>query len=276
MNFDPFDPMFVQSTTQPTTHYQKLTRATNSPVGPPPLQRQTNDPGFYSYSSRSPSPPTYSAFSQPKCKQCEDEVANRLLLRPSGSITLDDLIPPSRCPHKKSDLDEFPKRRYSSRGIVLDDLSPQIPQVKDIKIKEYFEWKGKIFTSKRLIDGATITILPQIIDEIDEIVEIVITTNETETVQRFLLTKIPIGQSEIYSSETTLELELFQPYMYIQNNVLYFTKGSNTIPVLTDVKSRFKTMIRNTTGRGLGKKYRQPKKTMRKKKRKRRKSNRRR
>jgi hypothetical protein len=247
-----------------------MTRATNRPVGPPPLQRQTNEPDFYSYS-----PKTYSAFSQPKCKQCEDEVMNQLLLRPSGSITLDDLLLPSRCPHKTRDLDEFPQQRYSSREIVLDDLLS--PQIEDITIGKYFTWKkgDNIYTSKRsihgtgLIDDAMITISPQNTDEI------IITTNET--VQHFLLTEIPIGQSEIYSPETTLELEPLQPYMYIQNNVLYFTNGLNTIPVLTDVKSSFKTMIRNTTGLGLGKKYRQPKKTqMRKKKTKRRKSNRRR
>jgi hypothetical protein len=266
MNFDPFDPS--------TTHYPKLTRATNEvfPIGPPVLQRQTNEPDFYSHSTHSPtSKKTNSTFSQPKCKQCEDEVVNRLLLSPSGSITLDDLILPSRCPHKTSDLDEFPQQRYSSREIVLDDLLfPQILQVEDIKISKYFAWKkeDKIFTSKRLIDDATITISPQITDEI------VIKTNET--VQRFLLNDIPISQSEIYSPETTSELEPLQPYMYIQNNVLYFTNGLNKIPVLTDVKSRFETMIRNTTGRGFGKKYRQPKKTMRKKKTKRRKSNRRR
>jgi len=262
--------MFVE----PPTHYPKLTRATNIPFDPPPLQRQTNDPDFYSHSTRSPSPQTYSAFSQPKCKQCEDEVTNRLLLRSSGSITLDDLILPSRCPHKTLDLDEFPQQRYSSREIVLDDLLfQQVPQVEDIKIAKYFTWKkeDKIFTSKKEFNDATITISPQIIDEIDEIV---ITTNET--VQHFLLTEIPIGQSEIYSPETTSELEPLQPYMYIQNNVLYFTNGLNKIPVLTDVKSRFETMIRNTTGRGFGKKYRQPKKTMRKEKTKRRKSNRRR
>jgi hypothetical protein len=261
MNFDPFDPS--------TTHYPKLTRATNSPVDPPPLQRQTNDPGFYSHSTRSPSPQTYSAFSQPKCKQCENEVTNWLLLRSSGSITLDDLILPSRCPHKTLDLDEFPQQRYSSREIVLDDLLfQQVPQVEDIKIAKYFTWKkeDKIFTSKKEFNDATITISPQ------NAGEIIITTNET--VQHFLLTEIPIGQSEIYSPETTLEP--LQPYMYIQNNVLYFTNGLNKIPVLTDVKSRFETMIRNTTGRGFGKKYRQPKKTMRKKKTKRRKSNRRR
>jgi hypothetical protein len=244
-----------------------MTRATNRPVGPPPLQRQTNEPDFYSYS-----PKTYSAFSQPKCKQCEDEVMNRLLLSPSGSITLDDLLLPIRCPHKTSDLDEFPQQRYSSREIVLDDLLS--PQIEDITIGKYFTWnkEDKIFTSKRLFDGtglinnAMITISPQNKDEI------VITTNET--VQHFLLTEIPIGQSEIYSPETTLEP--LQPYMYIQNNVLYFTNGLNAIPVLTDVKRRFETMIRNTMGLGLGKKYRQPKKTMRKKKTKRRKSNRRR
>jgi len=269
MNFYPFDPRFVQ----PTTNYPKLTRSTNEvfPIGPPVLQRQTNEPNFYSNSTRTSSPKkTNSTFSQPKCKQCEDEVMNRLLLSPSGSITLDDLILPSRCPHKTSDLDEFPQQRYSSREIVLDDLLfPQIPQVEDIKIAKYFTWKkeDKIFTSKRLFDDATITISPQ------NTGEIVITTNET--VQRFLLTEIPIGQSEIYSPETILEP--LQPYMYIQNNVLYFTNGLKTIPILTDVKSRFETMIRNTTGLGLGKKCRQPKKTqMRKKKTKRRKTNRRR
>jgi hypothetical protein len=269
MNFDPFDPMFVQS----PTHYPKLTRATNSPVYPPPLQRQTNDPDFYSHSTRSPSPQTYSrtAFSQPKCKQCEDEVTNRLLLSPSGSITLDDFLLPSRCPHKTSNLDEFPQQRYSSREIVLDDLLfQQVPQVEDIKIAKYFTWKkeDKIFTSKKEFNDATITISPQ------NTGEIVIKTNET--VQRFLLNDIPISQSEIYSPETTSEVEPLQPYMYIQNNVLYFTNGLKTIPILTDVKSRFETMIRNTTGLGFGKKYRQPKKTqMRNKKTKRRKTNRR-
>jgi len=249
-----------------------MTRATNNdqfPFGQPVLQRQTNEPNFYSYSTRSPSPKTNAAFSQPKCKQCEDEVMNRVLLGPSGSITLDDLFLPRSCPHKTGDLDEFPQPRYSSREIVLDDLlSPQIPQIEDIKIAKYFTWKKehKIFTSKSVFEDATITISPQ------NAGEIVITTNET--VQRFLLTEIPICQSEIYSPETILEP--LQPYVYIQNNILYFTNGLKTIPILTDVKSRFETMIRNTTGLGLGKKNRQPKKTMRKKKTKRRKSNRRR
>ena len=219
-------------------HHYVAHRPYSSPPRPPPIQ------------IRSPSPhrqlPLSNLFTKPQCQQCQNDINKMLRATPDESITLDDMMVPDVCPHKKN----------------------------EITASNFFTWNSEtgVLTSKPETNlPAYITISPNGINEI------VITTNGRD--QIFNIVEIPENNVQIYKPYQHVSLyedtEPLNPsHVYIQDNNLYLILDSDDeliepVKLLTDVKTRFNTFVMNNKkerGRGRKKKRtnkRKPKRKMR-------------